>query len=74
MAGDNSAGSGRAYDEDQGVEVLRAGLLLKRMTLRALANNINHKFQSFKGHFDEIVNRLDVLALGANRNMNDDRW
>ena len=63
MAGDNSSGSGHACDDAQGMEVLQASLLTQETTLRAL----------FEGHFDEIVDRLDALALGANRGRNDDK-
>ena len=73
MAGDNSAGSGHAHDDVQGVEILRAGLLTQEMALRVLVDNIDHRFQVFKGWFDEIADRLDALALGANRNRNIDR-
>ena len=44
MAGDNIVGSGHAYDEDQGVEVLRAGLLTQETTLTILADNMDRKF------------------------------
>ena len=73
MAGDNNAGSGHAHDGDQGVEVLRVGLLTQETTLRALTDNIDRIFQAFKGWFNEIVNRLNALTIGANRNRNDDR-
>ena len=73
IAGDNSAESGHAYDEDQGVEVLRVRLLTQEMALRALVDNIDHRFQAFEWRFDEIIDRLDALAIGANRNRNDDR-
>ena len=73
MAGDNSVGSGHTHDEDQDMEVLRDGLLTQEMALRALADNIDHRFQAFKGCFDEIANRLDALAIGADRSRNDDK-
>ena len=73
MAGDNSSGSNHIHDEDQGVEVLRASLLTQETTLRALADNIDCRFQVFEGQFDEIADRLDALTLGPNRNRNDDR-
>ena len=44
MVVDNSAGSGHAHDEDQGVEVLKASLLTQETTLRALVDNIDHRF------------------------------
>ena len=55
------------------MEVLRAGLLTQETILRTLVDNIDRRFQAFEGLFDEIANRLDALALGANRDMNDDR-
>ena len=73
MAGDNSARSGHIHEEVQGMEVLRASLLTQKKTLRALANNVDRRFQAFEGRFDEIVNRLDALAIGANRDRNDDK-
>ena len=45
------------------------------MKLRALANSVDFRFQVFEGCFDEIVDRLDALALDANRGRNEDmRW
>ena len=44
MADDNSAGSGHAHDEDQGVEVLRASLLTQETALRALAESVDRRF------------------------------
>ena len=41
--------------------------------MRALANNVDRRIQAFDGHFDEIVDRLDALAIGANRDRNDIR-
>ena len=73
MVGDNSAGNGHIHDEVQGMEVLRASLLTQETILRALADSIDCKFQTFEGRFDEIADRLDALAIGANRNRNDDR-
>ena len=72
MAGENSTGNGHAHDEDQGMEVLRASLLTQKTALRALADNINRRFQEFEGRFDEIVKRLGALEIGAERNRNDD--
>ena len=46
MAGDNSAGSSHAHDYDQGVEVLRAGLLTQETTLKALEDNMDHRFRA----------------------------
>ena len=73
MAGDNSVGNSHAHNQVQGVEVLRASLLTQETTLRSLEDNIDRRFQAFEGRFDEIVDRLDALALGANRNRNDNR-
>ena len=73
MASDDSSGSGHACDGDQGMEVLRASLLTQKNTLKALTDSINHRFQVFKEHFDDITDRLDALALGANRGRNEDR-
>ena len=73
MAGDNSSGSGHARDDDQGMEVLQPNLLTQETTLRALTDYVDHRFQVFEGCFDEIVDRLDALALGANRGRNEDR-
>ena len=73
MVGGNSARRGHAHDKDEGVKVLRAGLLTQETALRALTDNIDRRFQAFEGRFDEITNRLDALAIGANKNMNDDR-
>ena len=67
MAGDNSVGSGHAHDEDQGMEVLRAGLLTQETTLKSLADRVEHIFQAFERRFDEIIDQLDALALDANR-------
>ena len=41
--------------------------------MKALANSVDHRFQAFERRFDEIVNRLDALAIGANRGRNDDK-
>ena len=73
MAGDNSSGSGHACDDAQGMEVLRTSLLTQETILKALADGVDRRFQAFEGHFDEIVDRLDALALGANRVRNEDR-
>ena len=59
MAGETSARSSHAHDEDQGVEVLRASLLTQETALRALADNIDRRFQAFEGRFDEI--RIDWM-------------
>ena len=55
------------------MEVLRASLLTQETTLRALADNVDSRFQTFDGCFDEITNRLDALAIGVNRDRSDDR-
>ena len=55
------------------MEVLRASLLTQEMTLRAQVNSVDRRFQTFEGHFDEIENRFDALAIGANKGRNDDR-
>ena len=73
MVGDNSVGSGHAYDEDQGVEVLRVNLLTQETAFRALIDNMDCRFRAYEGCFDEITDRLDALAISANRDMNDDR-
>ena len=73
MASDNSARSGHAHGEAQGMKVLRAGLLTQETTLRGLADSVERKFQAFERHFDEIADRPDVLALDANRDRVDDR-
>ena len=73
MVCDNSSGSGHARGDAQGIEVLRASLLTQETTLRALADNVNSRFQTFDGRFDDIADRLDALALGANRGRNEDR-
>ena len=73
MVGDNSSGSGHACDDAQGMKVLRASLLIHEMTLRALADNVDRRFQAFEGRFDEITDRLDALALDANKGRNEDR-
>ena len=65
MIGDNSSGSSHACDDVQGMEVLRAGLLTQETALKALAENVDHKFQALKKRFDEIADRLDDLAIGA---------
>ena len=73
MVGNNNSGSGYARDETQDIEVLRTELLTQETTLRALVENVDRRFQALKGHFDEIVDRLDALAICVNRNKNDDR-
>ena len=55
------------------MEVLRAILLIQETILGALADTVDRRFQVFKGSFDEIANRLDALALGANRGRNEDK-
>ena len=70
MAGDNSSGSGHARDEAQGMEVLRFTLLTQETALRALAENVDRKFQALEGSFDKIKDRLDALAIDANRGRN----
>ena len=72
MAGDNSSGSSHARDDVQGMEFLRAGLLTQEKALRALAENVDRRLQALEGRFDEIVDRLDALAFGANRDKNED--
>ena len=73
MAGDKSLGSGHNHDEVQGVEVLRTSLLTQEMTLKALENSVDRRFWMLEGHFDDIIDRLDALAMSANRIRNDDR-
>ena len=34
---------------------------------------MDRRFQALEGCFNEIVDMLDALAIGANRNRNDDR-
>ena len=60
-------------DEAQGMEVLRAGLLTQEMALRALAKNVDCRFQAFERRFDEIADRLDDLEIGANKGRNEDK-
>ena len=67
MAGDNYARSSHTHEEDQGVEVLRTGLLTQEMALRALADNIDRSFWAYEGCLDEITDRLDALTIGANK-------
>ena len=73
MAGNNSSGSDHARDDVQGMEVLRANLLTQETALRALADNVDCIFQAFEGRFDEITDRIDALAIGANKGGNEDR-
>ena len=73
MAGDSSSGSMHAHDEAQGMEVLRAGLLTQETALRALAENVDRRFQALEWRFDKIADRLDALAIGVNRARNKDR-
>ena len=72
MVGDNSSGSGHARDKAQGMEVLRVGFLTQEMTLKALAESVERRFQAFEGYFHDIADRLDALAIGANRGRNED--
>ena len=48
MVGDNSAGSGHAHGETQGMEVLRAGLLTQETVLRGLVDSVERRFQAFE--------------------------
>ena len=48
MVGDNSVKRGHAHGEDQGMEVLRVGLLTQDTVLRALVGNIDRRFQAFE--------------------------
>ena len=48
MAGDSSSGSGHARDEAEGMEVLIARLLTQEITLRALVENVNCRFQALE--------------------------
>ena len=41
--------------------------------MRALADSVDRTFQAFDRRFDEIVVWLDALAIGVNRDKNDDR-
>ena len=54
-------------DSVQDMKALRTGLQIQQAALRALVESVDRKFQVFKGRFDEIVDGLDALALGANR-------
>ena len=73
MARDNSSGSSHTHDEAQGMEVLKVGLLTQETTLRALAENVDRRFEALEWHFDKITDRLDALAIGANRGRNEDK-
>ena len=73
MACDNSSSSSHARDDAQGIEVLGLSLLTQEISLRALADSVDCRFQAFEGCFDEIMDRLDALAFGANRGRNEDR-
>ena len=73
MAGDDSSGSGYIRDGVQCMEVLRTNLPTQETTLRALADSVDYRFQAFEGRFDDIVDQLNALAIGANRDRNDDR-
>ena len=70
----NSSGSSHAYDDVQGIEVLRVSLLTQETALRALAESVDRRFQAFEGCFNKIADRLDALAISANRNRNYERW
>ena len=35
---------------------------------------MDRRFQALEGNFDEIADRLDALAIGLDRDRNDDRW
>ena len=72
MAGDNSSRSGHALGDAHGVEVLQASLLTQEIVLRVFTDSVDIRFQVFKGCFDEIADRLDALALDANRGRNED--
>ena len=41
------------------------------MALRALAKNVDRRFEALEGRFDEIADRLDALAIGVNRGRNE---
>ena len=71
MAGDNSSGNGHTRDSVQAIEALRAGLQTQEVALKALTESVDHRFRAFEGRFDEITVRLDALALGANRDWNE---
>ena len=73
MAGDDNSGSGHAKDNVQGMEALRASLQTQEAALRALAESVDRRFQGFEGHFDEIPDKLNALALSSNRDINKDR-
>ena len=47
--------------------------MTQKTALRVLADSVDRRFQAFEGHFDDIADRLDALALGANRGRNEDR-
>ena len=49
MASDNSTGSGHIHDKVQGMEVVRASLLTQETALRALAESVDRRFQTFEG-------------------------
>ena len=55
------------------MEVLRAGLLTQETTLKALAENLDCRFQALKGRLDEIANRLDALVIVTNKGRNEDK-
>ena len=55
------------------MKVLRVGLLTQETTLKALADSVDRKFQTFERRFDEIADRLDALALDANKGRNEDK-
>ena len=72
MAGDSSSGISHARDEAQGMEVLKAKLLTQKTALRALAENVDRKFQALEGRFEDIVDKLDDFVISANRGRNED--
>ena len=75
MAGDDSSGSNHALDGVLCMEALRAGLQTQKVALRALVESIDSRFQEFEGRFDAIVDRLNALALGINRDgIENRRW
>ena len=47
--------------------------MTQEMALMALSDSVDHRFWTFEGRFDKIANKLDALAIGANRGRNDGR-
>ena len=70
---DSSSCSSHARDKAQGIEVLRAELLTQETALRALVENVDRRFQALEGRFNEMADRLDALAIDANRGRNENR-